>query len=333
MRATWRLCDGSSSSTQADAVLSGLFQVIDTANGGASGPNADLPSAFNLPDLSGAYLRGVSETHEGAIFGPDRLARISPRPDLEIKGNEGNRVGSYERWATGLPVSAQFEIPIKNFPFDASPNWPGGNATAARHQPGVDFTVKGEDAETRPKSLCVGWHIRFIVSASATPGTELPVGTILAVKTEESLDNWATCNGEELDKGEFADLFAVLGTRFGGDGDPLFRLPDLRGYFLRGAANADGGRDGDLDRGFPCTAEELRLGQNLYQGDLTAHPTNPSRIRVDGYPSGSKNNVRAFRRSSKVMRLTGDRTFQMAGGDAETRPINVSVRFVIKTLL
>jgi microcystin-dependent protein len=40
---------------------------------------------------------------------------------------------------------------------------------------------------------------------------------------------WALCNGQYLAIGVYRDLYAVIGTTFGGDGAVVFRLPDLQG--------------------------------------------------------------------------------------------------------
>ncbi len=40
---------------------------------------------------------------------------------------------------------------------------------------------------------------------------------------------WAFCDGQQLAIAQNQALFALLGTRFGGDGKVTFALPDLRG--------------------------------------------------------------------------------------------------------
>lgn len=40
---------------------------------------------------------------------------------------------------------------------------------------------------------------------------------------------WQRCDGQHLAAGEYADLFGVIGTIYGGDGRETFALPDLRG--------------------------------------------------------------------------------------------------------
>jgi hypothetical protein len=56
---------------------------------------------------------------------------------------------------------------------------------------------------------------------------------------------WVVPNGENISRATYADLFSLMGTRFGnGDGSTTFRLPP-KGYFLRFAdtVGATGGSD------------------------------------------------------------------------------------------
>jgi len=77
----WLLCDGSAVSRSDYAALYG---VIGTAWG--SGNNA---TTFNLPDMRGMFLRGVS-----ADAGKD--VDVNARLPLKDGGNSGNNVGSYQ---------------------------------------------------------------------------------------------------------------------------------------------------------------------------------------------------------------------------------------------
>jgi microcystin-dependent protein len=43
---------------------------------------------------------------------------------------------------------------------------------------------------------------------------------------------WAYCNGQTLSIEEYGDLFAILGTTYGGDGRTNFALPDLNGRVM-----------------------------------------------------------------------------------------------------
>lgn len=66
---------------------------------------------------------------------------------------------------------------------------------------------------------------------------------------EENIpEGWLLCDGDLIDKNEYNELFVVLGNAWGdGNGDlSKFRLPDLRGTFVRGV---DSGSGKDPDSG------------------------------------------------------------------------------------
>lgn len=52
--------------------------------------------------------------------------------------------------------------------------------------------------------------------------------------------NWALCEGQLLNVNEHTDLYAVLGTTYGGDGVSTFALPDLRGRIAVGEGTGPG---------------------------------------------------------------------------------------------
>lgn len=70
----------------------------------------------------------------------------------------------------------------------------------------------------------------------------IPIGTVMAfggdttipdVKTQLRAQGWLPCDGAELSKTEYPALYQALGTAFGVL-NQNFRVPDLRGRFLRG---------------------------------------------------------------------------------------------------
>lgn len=61
-----------------------------------------------------------------------------------------------------------------------------------------------------------------------------PVGSMVmwCGSSADLPDGWALCNGAQIDSTSdttFADLFAIIGTTFGGSGAASFNLPDMRG--------------------------------------------------------------------------------------------------------
>ena len=61
-------------------------------------------------------------------------------------------------------------------------------------------------------------------------------GMISAYMGSNDPAGWLICDGRELIRTMYPNLFAIIGTTYGvGDGMITFKIPDLRGSFLRGA--------------------------------------------------------------------------------------------------
>ncbi len=80
-----------------------------------------------------------------------------------------------------------------------------------------------------------GEFIRSVTSAL------IPSGVVMAYLSEITPTGWLQCNGAAVSRTTYANLFAVIGTRYGaGDGGTSFNLPDFRGRALIGAGNGTG---------------------------------------------------------------------------------------------
>ena len=60
-----------------------------------------------------------------------------------------------------------------------------------------------------------------------------PIGSIQMWPSDTLPTGYRLCDGSSLDKTEYAALYAVLGTTYGGSGN-TFNLPDLKGKFVAG---------------------------------------------------------------------------------------------------
>lgn len=65
---------------------------------------------------------------------------------------------------------------------------------------------------------------------------------------------WMACDGRTLAPADYPELFVVLGYQYGGDGNS-FRIPDYRGYFLRGPDDG-AGQIGSIEPLAPAGAGE-----------------------------------------------------------------------------
>jgi len=73
----------------------------------------------------------------------------------------------------------------------------------------------------------------------------LPIGAILPYAGASAPYGFLFCDGGEVERGKFSDLYDIIGTTYNGS-DPLvgvntFRIPDLRGRFALGKDNMDNG--------------------------------------------------------------------------------------------
>lgn len=122
---------------------------------------------------------------------------------------------------------------------------------------------------------------------------------------------WIYCEGQTLDQVNYADLFLSIGTTYNTGGEPpgTFRLPDGRGYFLRGW---DDGRGIDPARVFGST-----------QADIVG----PHEHTVPGSTDENFGSNRA-EGANNSNPFTYDTT-AASGVGTETRPKNIAVKLYI----
>lgn len=168
---------------------------------------------------------------------------------------------------------------------------------------------------------------------AVAPPPTIPIGTIIPwggnKQTNPIPAGWLLCDGSALQRtGQYNALFMVIGDLWGpGDNVNTFNIPDLRGYFLRGA---DHGRGVDPDASTRTDLFGNPAGDRVgsFEGDqfrIHGHSLSNS---VSGH-TGSANdnccNTTAVDRYGMIMPVSA----QPNGGN-ETRPKNASVEFLIK---
>ena len=61
-------------------------------------------------------------------------------------------------------------------------------------------------------------------------GDTLPIGALLPFSGNTIPTNWLLCDGREISRTDYAQLYNVIGTRYGvGDGSTTFNLPNMKG--------------------------------------------------------------------------------------------------------
>jgi microcystin-dependent protein len=150
-------------------------------------------------------------------------------------------------------------------------------------------------------------------SAPTWENTGTPAGTVIYYAASTAPTGYLKANGATVSRTTYADLFAAIGTTFGaGDGSTTFKLPDLRGEFIRGYHDGDAADPDYVTRTF-----------GSFQNDaFESHLHNYYNTASDNI-AGSGDN-----RTYITVAGTGSQT-QPTGG-AETRPRNVALLACIR---
>jgi microcystin-dependent protein len=145
----------------------------------------------------------------------------------------------------------------------------------------------------------------------------IPAGAVQAFAMNSAPSGWLEANGTEYSKtGTYAALFTAIGTSFGetngsgGAGTSHFRVPDLRGYFVRGSGtNSDGTAAGTFG------AKQADDFKSHTHTTNTSGSMNIGMAVAPGNGQPSNYNANA---------TTG------ATGGTETRPKNIALLYCIK---
>lgn len=185
--------------------------------------------------------------------------------------------------------------------------------------------------------------------AAAVVAKLVPAGSIVAFGGTSAPTGWLLCDGTAVSRSTYSTLFTAVGESFGqGDNSTTFNVPDLRGRFLRGV---DGSAGVDPDK---ATRTAMATGGNdgnnvgSIQGWATKAPVNAFTVSNPGDHTHNEQFHAAgggagtgiagdaavqtpFPATSLPTQGGGSHTHTVTGGDAETRPVNANVHFIIKT--
>nr|WP_294943286.1 phage tail protein [uncultured Mucilaginibacter sp.] len=170
----------------------------------------------------------------------------------------------------------------------------------------------------------------------------LPVGTVVPfsgnAKAAAELNKigWFLCNGAILNDTEFPLLANILGNTCGGT-LPNFGLPDLRGVFMRGVDVPDPNTEVSRDPG--ASTRKSHIGDVVVGNKLLSRQDGAVKGHAHTAPEGSwytdAVSVSKFPYDSAIMVDTfkqleaGKMISTIDAGGQETRPVNVSVNYII----
>ena len=155
----------------------------------------------------------------------------------------------------------------------------------------------------------------------------IPSGAVFYVAMQDVPSGFLFCNGAAVSRTTYPSLFAALGYTYGGSGD-TFRLPDLRGEFIRGW---DAGRGVDPGRGF-ATFEGDSFRSHKH-GITLGHEQGGSHDQ-NGFPqvdwTGPMVHHSADQPDASWCYPNGAGNPMSSTGGTETRPRNIALLPIIK---
>ncbi len=209
-----------------------------------------------------------------------------------------------------------------------STNWMAGAITAFNSGTG-SMTV---DAVVLSGSGTLSSWV--IIAASAVSQALLqPSGVVSVFAGSSAPTGWLLCDGSTISRSTYSGLFAAIGTTYGvGDGSTTFRIPDLRGEFIRGL---DSGRGVDSGRSLGSAQSSANLSHN-HTGSTSSstHSHSGSNSNTVGGAGSTQPYVLPGPAwpSTHNTSPDGSHTHSISSdGGNEARPRNIAMNYIIKT--
>ena len=300
----------------------------------------------HMPDTGGSFSGNISVpsgndgSHSIQLNDADTGFYLSAANDIGITTGGAVRLNVN---SNGLTVNAGKELRLKD---------PQDNNYLALKSPALSsdltFTLPNSDGNAGDKLESDGNG-----NLSWQPVQGVPTGSVHVMATTTVPSGYLECAGQYISRTTYANLFAIIGTTWGTNASTNFRLPDLRGQFVRGWANTS---SVDSGRSFASSQSSQNLSHNhTYSGGSVSvsganHRHNargfslqPSIASVGitlGSGQGYQIGYRTSDSGSTGQAILDSGTLSMSGsvslsinnnGGSEARPQNIAMMYVIKT--
>jgi microcystin-dependent protein len=143
----------------------------------------------------------------------------------------------------------------------------------------------------------------------AVLGAAMPIGGMLDFAGAVAPAGWLLCDGSSYPVASYPKLFAVITTRYGGDGVTNFRVPDLRGRVAVGAGST-------TDSGGVVGGYALAAASGFFQVTLAAAHIPAMAITIDAvgdHAHTGYTDVQGNHTHSGVTDVQGDHNHSYAG--------------------
>ena len=365
-----------------------IFAAVKTCNSGPNDPASpeqfmlfgdNTTGDLNLKIHDGSQFRVIGKVTEdnlgllpraggtmtGQLLADDSAGASAPAisfdgdPDTGIFRSSANKIG-FATAGSERAIFDDFGLSIENRGHIAFRESSSNGASGVTLK--APASLSGDVDLTLPPSITNGGFLQTDGSGNLSFQivNGVPTGAIFALPDTQGTGTgfqsdgiptgYLECDGQLLDRSAFAALFNVIGTRYGNTTSSNFRVPDLRGEFIRGY---DHGRGIDSGRGI----NDPQGGQNTSHNHSVSITTSTTSLTgtitkiSETYASGGGTATGVFTKgSSQTASLTPSRvdnspagSFSMDAshnhsvsgntanqGGNESRPRNIAMMYIIK---
>ncbi|EJF94348.1 phage tail protein [Bartonella taylorii] len=180
-----------------------------------------------------------------------------------------------------------------------------------------------------------GWYLLNPTPLPPPKIETFPSGFIATFAMQEVPNGWLLCDGATYKRKDYPQLFNAIGDKWGKDSDTTFKVPDFRGMFLRGF---DDGRGLDADRLFADEQQDsIKSHTHICTIEEAGEHTHNFQYAGVGWSAndiGRRNPSYHYETTTGTTQTAGAHTHKVtlsSTGEVETRPVNTTVVYAIKS--
>ena len=238
-----------STSINSGAIITsgGAGIALDLNVGGNVDIGGILVSGNITPDSSGVRNIGTTNNKYNQVFANTFIGNVQGN----VSGTVTGRAGSADRLASATTFTVTGDVENNSFEFDGQT---GGTTKSFNIQiansfiANKDVTFDAGNADELLLNVKTGETGVYRISKRNFLKTIplVPAGAIMPFGGEEAPQGWLFCDGSEVQKSDYTELYNAIGFNFkdasllSDAGVNTFALPDLRGRFALGLDNMGG---------------------------------------------------------------------------------------------
>ena len=359
----YNIANASGASVRSD--LNAVFDAIKTLNSGGSDPTntAAFMPYVDTGDSNNLKIRNASNNGFTTVGSVDEanlglLPRAGGTMTGQLLGDDGSGAGSPAYSFDGDTDTGIFRSGANTIGFSTA-----GTTRVSISDSGLDMTnalpIRFQDSSGAPfvslkSPSALSGNVDLTLPSSIVSGgfmqtdgsgnlsfqvvAGVPSGAVFCIAVATVPSGYLECNGQSVSRTTFAALFAIIGTQYGASNSSTFKVPDLRGEFIRGF---DNGRGVDSGRSVASSQSDQNKQHNH-------SASSSSSVSDPGHKHNILFGIGSFGGSSgaQVPRDSGTITNRMSNantgisvststsigndGGNETRPRNIAMMYVIK---